>query len=327
MSSNFKDFRIETVNGKIQNVSSLCSYIKKTNIEEEDLPYLESLRNKLANDDSSVNVFVNEYPIVDSLEEKLLEYYINNYHYDMDNIIDLLEIYNHEFLNMEKIKYDGLVYLINDLDHDIDVITIKDEKVFINLVLNNLNTFIAKDINTIFNLLSTKLNRLEFVESIDPAIVEYAETFDISHKAYYAKDINGNRLFKIKNGLLVKHGDSISTLLTPSLVTREENTTKKIVNKNKKYKAFDLDDYITLRDKMLDGDMTSEEELQRFYYEVRYLINSMNKKDNILNEELDVYMENITHIYDTHPEVLTKADRRNVQAYLENKKKIYRKVA
>ncbi len=29
MSSNFKDFRIETVNGKIQNVSSLCSFNSK----------------------------------------------------------------------------------------------------------------------------------------------------------------------------------------------------------------------------------------------------------------------------------------------------------
>jgi hypothetical protein len=327
MSSNFKNFRIETIDGKIQNVSSLCSYINDTDIEEEDLPYLESLRNKLANDDQSLNKYVNEYPLVDSLEEKLLEYYINHYHYDMDNIIDLLEIYNHEFLNMEKIKYNGLVYLINDKDSDIDVIVVKHEKDFIKLVLDNLNTFIASDIDTIFELLASKLFRVEFVESIDPAIVEYANTFNISHTAYYAKDIDGNRLFKIKNGLLVKYKDDISTLLTPSLVTKEENTTKKIINKNKKYKSFDLEDFITLRDKMLNGEITSEVELQRFYYEVRYLINSMNKKDDTLNDELDIYMNNITHIYDTHPEVLTKADKRNVESYLTNKEKIYRKVS
>jgi hypothetical protein len=327
MSSNFKNFRIETIDGKIQNVSSLCSYINDTDIEEEDLPYLESLRNKLANDDQSLNKYVNEYPLVDSLEEKLLEYYINHYHYDMDNIIDLLEIYNHEFLNMEKIKYNGLVYLINDKDSDIDVIVVKHEKDFIKLVLDYLNTFIASDIDTIFELLASKLFRVEFVESIDPAIVEYANTFNISHTAYYAKDIDGNRLFKIKNGLLVKYKDDISTLLTPSLVTKEENTTKKIINKNKKYKSFDLEDFITLRDKMLNGEITSEVELQRFYYEVRYLINSMNKKDDTLNDELDIYMNNITHIYDTHPEVLTKADKRNVESYLTNKEKIYRKVS
>jgi hypothetical protein len=69
MSSNFRDFEIETVNGKIQNVSSLCSYIRSTKIEADDLPYLETLCNKLANDDSSNNMYTNEYPLVDALHE------------------------------------------------------------------------------------------------------------------------------------------------------------------------------------------------------------------------------------------------------------------
>ncbi len=74
MSSNFRDFKIESVGGKIQNVSSLCNYIKNTDIAPEDIAYLESLRNKLANDDLYKDVYTNEYPIVDVLQEKLLVY-------------------------------------------------------------------------------------------------------------------------------------------------------------------------------------------------------------------------------------------------------------
>ena len=330
MSSNFRDFEIETVDGKIQNVSSLCSYIKSTLIEPDDLPYLESLCNKLANDDNSNNQYSNEYPLVDTLHEVLLEYYIKNYGFDLDQIIDVLEVYNKAFININKKMYDEHIYILFDRYDDIDLVSVKDEKHFIDLVLANLKTFVAGSFEEIFDLMCTVLNKVEFKETVDDEINEYKETFDIDSKTYHGNDIYGHDIYKIKNGIFIKNGNELDTLVTPSLMDREEHIEHKVVSINKKYQGFDLEDFITLRDKAMSGDLEDEVEVQRFYYEVRYLINTMSKRRGLDSEEseaLDKYMESLIQIYDNHRDILTPADKRNVQNYLDNKKKYTRKLA
>lgn len=330
MSSNFRDFEIETVDGKIQNVSSLCSYIKSTQIEPDDLPYLESLCNKLANDDSSNNIYTNEYPLVDTLHEVLLEYYIKNYGFDLDQVIDVLEVYNKAFINIDKKMYDEHIYILFDRYDDMDIVPVKDEKQFIDLVLTNLKTFVAGSFEEIFELMDRTLQAVDFNETEDEQISDYKETFDIDSKTYHGVDTFKHDIYKIKNGIFIKNGSELDTLVTPTLMNREEHIEHKVVSINKKYQGFDLEDFVTLRDKAMSGDLEDEAEVQRFYYEVRYLINTMSKRDGLDSEEteaLDVYMESLIQIYDNHRDILTPADKRNVQNYLDNKKKYTRKLA
>ena len=330
MSSNFRDFEIETVDGKIQNVSSLCSYIKSTQIEPDDLPYLESLCNKLANDDSSNNIYTNEYPLVDTLHEVLLEYYIKNYGFDLDQVIDVLEVYNKAFINIDKKMYDEHIYILFDRYDDMDIVPVKDEKQFIDLVLTNLKTFVAGSFEEIFELMDRTLQAVDFNETADDEISDYKETFDIDSETYHGVDTFKHDIYKIKNGIFIKNGSELDTLVTPTLMNREEHIEHKVVSINKKYQGFDLEDFVTLRDKAMSGDLEDEAEVQRFYYEVRYLINTMSKRDGLDSEEteaLDVYMESLIQIYDNHRDILTPADKRNVQNYLDNKKKYTRKLA
>jgi hypothetical protein len=330
MSSNFRDFEIETVDGKIQNVSSLCSYIKSTLIEPDDLPYLESLCNKLANDDSSNNVYTNEYPLVDTLHEVLLEYYIKNYGFDLDQVIDVLEVYNKAFINIDKKMYDEHIYILFDRYDDMDIVPVKDEKQFIDLVLTNLKTFVAGSFEEIFELMDRTLQAVDFNETEDEQISDYKETFDIDSETYHGVDTFKHDIYKIKNGIFIKNGSELDTLVTPTLMDREEHIEHKVVSINKKYQGFDLEDFVTLRDKAMSGDLEDEAEVQRFYYEVRYLINTMSKRDGLDSEEteeLDIYMESLIQIYNNHKDILTPADKRNVQNYLDNKKKYTRKLA
>ena len=330
MSSNFRDFEIETVDGKIQNVSSLCSYIKSTQIEPDDLPYLESLCNKLANDDSSNNIYTNEYPLVDTLHEVLLEYYIKNYGFDLDQVIDVLEVYNKAFINIDKKMYDEHIYILFDRYDDMDIVPVKDEKQFIDLVLTNLKTFVAGSFEEIFELMDRTLQAVDFNETADDEISDYKETFDIDSETYHGVDTFKHDIYKIKNGIFIKNGSELDTLVTPTLMNREEHIEHKVVSINKKYQGFDLEDFVTLRDKAMSGDLEDEAEVQRFYYEVRYLINTMSKRDGLDSEEteeLDIYMESLIQIYNNHKDILTPADKRNVQNYLDNKKKYTRKLA
>ena len=330
MSSNFRDFKIETIDGKIQNVSSLCDYIRNTQIVSDDLPYLESLCNKLANDDSCNNIYTNEYPLVDALHEVLLEYYIKNYKFDVDQIIDVLEVFNKAFLNIDKKSVDDITYIIFDRYDSVDIIPLKDNKLFIDLVLTNLKTFVAGSFDEIFDLMNTVLHAVEFTETNDEDINDYAESFDIAERAYSGVDQYGNHLYRIKNGCFRKNGESIDAIVSPTFIDRKEHNEYKVVAKNKKYSGFELDDFIALRDKAMVGDLEDETEVQRFYFEVRYLINTMNKRRNQDTEEteaLDVYMNSLMTIYDNHRDLLTPADKRNVQNYLDNKKKYTRKVS
>ena len=330
MSSNFRDFEIETVHGKIQNVSSLCSYIRSTKIEADDLPYLETLCNKLANDDSSNNTYTNEYPLVDALHEVLLEYYIKNYEFDIDQIIDVLEVYNKVFINIDKKLYDDHYYILFDRYDDMDIVPVKDEKQFIDLVLNNLLVFVSGSFEEIFELMDRELGAVEFEESTDKNINDYKDTFDIDKETYKGTDIYGHVLYKIKNGIFIENDNELDTLVTPTLLDKQEHIEHKVVSINKKYQGFDFEDFITLRDKAMSGDLEDEAEVQRFYYEVRYLINTMSKRNGLDSEEteaLDVYMQSLIQIYDNHRDILTPADKRNVQNYLDNKKKYTRKVA
>ncbi len=330
MSSNFRDFTIESVGGKIQNVSSLCSFIKSTLIEEDDIPYLETLRNKLANDDNYNNSYTNEYPIVEVLNEELLKYYIKHDNCDMDYILEILEVYNKSFIYLDKIKYDGLVYLIYDQEDDIDVISVDNEKKFIDLVLTNTNTFVSKSLKEVFNLMKSSLYKIDFKETTDDIVQEYVDKFNIEYPMYSGKDQKNNKLYKVKNGLFVRHKEELTTLITPTLVEKDKHEELRVIKKNKKYASFDLNEFIDLRDRVLDSEVTDESELEKFYFQVRYLINTMSRRqdgeDIEYTDALDVYMNRLLQIYKNNPSLLSKENIINVETYLVNRDKISSKV-
>ncbi len=331
MSSNFRDFKIESVGGKIQNVSSLCSYIKNTNILPEDIAYLESLRNKLANDDLYKDVYTNEYPIVDVLQEKLLVYYITKENFELSEIISILEVYNKSFSSIDVVNHDGLTYFVFDYDTDIEVVCLNDPKRFIELVKNNANTFANKNISSAFSIMRDALYECVFKEDIDDVLSDYANRFNIDYPIYSAKDMNGNKIYKLKNGLFTKNGNELFTLITPTLVDKKDNEQMKVVNKNKKYKSFDLNEFISLRDKMLDSELVEEQDIEQLYYQVRYLINTMNRRTNGEDEEyseaLDVYMNRLAQINDIQPDMLSDADKSLLNDYNKNLQKIVTRAA
>lgn len=330
MATNYKDFHIETKDGRILNLKDLCNFVENTPITPDDLPFVQSLCNKLANDDTYSNKYVNEYPLVDVMHKVLLEYYIKEYNFDMAEVLDTLFIFNKEaFTDIDRLSFDGIIYLIYDKNNDIDVINIRDEKEFIDFVLANLRIVVSGTSEEIFKALKQSLPYLRFNVVDDSLMNNYAQRFDISDSVYFAKDINGNNIYKIKNGLFIKNGKDVSTIIEPTFLADEEKREQKVVAKNKKYKEFDLEDFITLKDKTLNGEALETDEIRRFYYEVRYLINTMGKRtreDREITKALDEYMEEINKIYLTHPDLLTDDDRNNYEDYSRNRSK-YRQAA
>ena len=219
MATNFRDFEIVSKDGRIQNIRELCNFVENTPIEPDDLSLLETLCNKLANDDYYLNNYTNEYPLVDSLHVVLLDYYIREFDFDIDQIIDILYIYNKAFDVVTKIRYDGLIYLVIDKGNDVEVFDIKNDIDFINLLStkNNIRTFVAGKIENIANLLRTKIHAIKFDKTNDGILNEYASNFDIADDVYYGKDLNDNMVYKIKNGLFLKNGKDVSLLHEPTL--------------------------------------------------------------------------------------------------------------
>ena len=328
MASNFSRLNIETIDGKIQNVSSLCDYIKSTVILEDDVGLLESLANKLANDNNRDNLYINEEPIVDVLHARLLGYYIDTYKFDMYQILDTIEVFNKKVKDIKRIKYNNLLYIVIDNKDDIDVICIKDETAFIELVKNNLDTLVKGNISDVYELLKNNLFNVSFSESNDEEISTYRDTFNIDNKIYYGKDIKNNQLYKIKNSLLVKGKDGINVLLQPTFEELDNN--HKVISAKEKYQSFDLEDFKHLSNRVLNQVEMTDDEVARFYYEVRFLINTMVKRDEHdekeLREALDTYMEPLVNIFNTSKDVLSENDQRNVIDYLGNKKKIRHKI-
>ena len=326
MASNFSKLNIETVNGKIQNVSSLCDYIKSTEVLDDDVSLLESLANKLANDNNTDNNYTNEEPLVYALHAKLLEYYINTYNFDIDQVLDTIEVFNKDFKNVRRIKYNGNFYLIYNRINDIDVICINDENKFLELVLNNLEIIVSKPNEKIYELFKNNLNAIDFIESTDEEVIEYSQTFGIDNKVYFGKDVDGNHFYKLKNAFITKNDDGINVLLNP---TFEEDNKYKVVQAKERYQSFDLEDFKHLSNRVLNQIEMTDDETARFYYEVRFLINTMIKRDEIgeteLKEALDKYMEPLVNIYNITEDVLSENDQRNVIDYLNNLKKLKHK--
>lgn len=323
MSSNFSDFRIETKDGKILNVSELCNAIKSTKIEEEDIPFLETLCNKLAYDDYRDNEYTNEYKIVDVLHEVLLKYYIDNNGLGLDEVIEVLKVYNKEFNNIHKLSFNNTYYLLFDNRDNIRLLSFKSEDDMLKNIYNNISLFIRNNIKIIFDQAFKGVKELELTISHDKDLMELNETFSLSDKVYEGKDINNNTLYNIKNGLYVKDNGELLTLYTPTL--NEFNRTDNHRIKD----GFDLDEFYILTDKFKKNEYMEKEDIDKLYYEVRYLINTMQrrKKDDELSEALDEYMKDILQIYDNYPEGLSKEDKKNVIDYRKNVKNNYRKAA
>ena len=324
MASNFNDIEIVSVKGRIQNIKEIINELNTKPILDGDVRTLESLANKLANDNICDNQFENEEALVDVLHEKLLLYYINTYNFNLEHIIDTIKVFNKKIKDINQIKYDGLLYLIADYREDIDVVSIDDEKKFIDVVSKNPSTFVKGNIKAIFNLLKNNLTSIDFNQSLDNEVKAYANTFNINYQIFYGKDQNNNRLFKIKNGLIVKTKDGLNTLLQPTFEDMEN--THKVVEVKKNYQEFDLRDFIHLRNRVLNQVEMTDDEQARFYYEVRFLINTMSRRSDLkedpMKDALGEYMNPLVNIYNTSQDVLSENDQRNVIDYLNNKKKI-----
>ena len=323
MSSNFRDFKIETKDGKILNVSELCNAIKSIKIEDEDVAYLETLCNKLAYDDYRDNEYTNEYKIVDTLHEVLLRFYIDNNDFGLDETIEVLKVYNKDFNDIHKLAYNSTYYLLFDNKDSIRVLSFKKEEDMLNIIYDNIKSFVKNNIKLIYDQTYKGIKEVEFKESHDNTLKELNETFSLSDTVYEGKDINNNTLYNIKNGLYVKDNNELLTLYTPTL--NEINS----VNTHKVKDGFDIDEFYRLTDKFKKNEYMEQEDIDKLYFEVRYLINTMQrrKKDDELSEALDEYMKDILQIYDNYPEGLSKEDKKNVIDYRKNSKNIYRKAA
>ena len=329
--TDIRDFEIETdKSGKILNIKELCNFVESTEITKDNVSYLDSLRSKLANDDRYSNKYVNEYPLVDSLNKVLLNYYINNEEldFDMEQLMDLIYVYNDVFLNINKIRYDGLIYLICDLKDDLVVFNLKSEDEFKEVVKSNIAAMVTGDIEKIINVFRQRLHAIKFDATNDKVLNNYASNFDIADNVFYGKDLNDNMIYKIKNGLFTKNGDDVSIIYGKDL-TKEDNKIYKIEKKKPKGMSFTLDEFISLRDKALNGELVSTEEIQLFYYEVKFLIDTIKNRTNssdpdsiAFSEALDEYMQEINKIYENHPDILTHEDLKNLEEYNNKKNKI-----
>ena len=185
---------------------------------------------------------------------------------------------------------------------------------------------VAGSIEEVFNLLRTKLPTIKFNPTEDSTMTKYADSFSISDEVFYGKDLNNNMIYRIKNGLFTKNNGEISILYEPDLAKEEEKKESKIISFRDRHKkvSFDINEFVELKNKALNGELTTIEEIQIFYYEVQYLIDSMHnrKKDDELNIALDDYMEQLNQIYENHPDVLTTDDLKNIEAYNNKKNKI-----
>lgn len=315
MSSNFRDLKIETKDGKILNVSSLCDAIKNTKIEDDtDLYYLETLCNKLANDDYNENLYTNEHPIVDVLHEKLLKYYINEMDFTLDDSLEILKVYNKDFNDIHKIEYNNTSYLLYDKKDDIRLLSFKSDQDLLDIIKNNTGMFVKNNIKLIFDQQYKNIKEVVFKEDNDKELLDYNETFDVGDTLYKGIDINNNNLYKIKNGLYVKDNNNLLTLFAPTLTNDELYKEKRKVN------GFDIDDFYVLSDKFKNNDYMEEDEIKRLYHEVKYLIDTMHrrKSDDELTEALNDYMDNLIKIYDNYPDGLTKDDIDNIKEYNKN---------
>ena len=323
MSSNFSDFRIETKDGKILNVSELCDAIKSTKLDEEDIPYLETLCNKLAYDDYRDNEYTNEYKIVDTLHEVLLRFYIDNNDFGLDETIEVLKVYNKDFNDIHKLAYNNTYYLLFDNKDNIRLLSFKKEQDMLNSIYNNIKLFVTSNIKILFDQSYKGIKEIDFHKSTDVDLKELNETFTLSDSIYEGKDINNNTLYNIKNGLYAKENGEILTLYTPTL--NEINN----VNTHNIKDGFDIDEFYKLTDKFKHNEYMEQEDIDKLYFEVRYLINTMQrrKQDDELTEALDEYMKDILTIYDNYPDGLSKEDRKNVIDYRKNLKNNYRKAA
>ena len=316
MSSNFSNIKIETKDGKIQNVSELCAAIKNTKIEDEDINYLEALRSKLAYDDYRDNEYTNEYQIVDTLEEVLLKHYIDVKKFDLDEVLEVLKVYNPDFNDVHKLYYKDTYYLLYDKKDDIRLLSFVKEEDMLKQIESNISSYVKNNIKLLFDQKNKKVMEIEFLETDDKDLKSYNETFNVDEHIYVGKDMNNNQLYKIKNGLYAKDNNQILTLFTPTLNEYNRISNHTVVD------GFDIDDFYILNDKFKNNEYMEQEEIDRLYYEVRYLINTMQrrKKDDELSEALDEYMEDIVKIYENYPEGLSKVDKKNVEDYLKNNK-------
>lgn len=322
MAIDFNKFNIETKNNSILNIKDLCDYIKSVNITSSDISYLESLANKLSNDDNSENLYSNEYSLVNALHEVILKYYIEHDNYDGKLVFETLKVYNKNINNIDLKNIDNHDYIIFDESNDLRILYVDSIDKIVKVSLNNLSNVVCANENDFFNIFSKVINELKFYESNNEEIKRIETDFNLNSKIYEC-NINGIYFYKIKNGLLIKNNDLINTIKEPDM-----NDENKVVDysKYRGYKNKDngiVNDFNYLRKKV---DLTNDEE-ERFFHDTSYLINTMTRRykndesDNFESNSLKEYMDSLINNYYNDRE-LSENELGLVSRYLDNLDKI-----
>lgn len=331
MAIDYNKLNIRTKDGVIQNIKELCDNIDSidiNNIDINDFNYLESLSNKLANDNNSENLYVNEELLVNHLHELLVKYYIERENYTPEFLIPIIKIYNKKLNNLELLKNNNYLYFVYQTTDDIRVLDISNQSTLANIIKYNIKTFITSSSDIVFNLINKTIPDIKFNISMNDDVINYAKTFDLNDKIYEGKDSKGNIIYKIGNGLVSDNNGTINFIYKQKSFDEQNRVVNsKIEYKKNRHKNFDIKDFNFLRDKIYNGENLEVDEEKRFNFELNYLINTMslrerrNDTDSIEYTSLEEYMEPLVERYNNNDDRLTNSDISIISKYLRNKER------
>lgn len=232
MAIDYNKLNIRTREGVIQNIKELCDYIDSIDIysmDIDDFNYIESLANKLANDNNSENLYTNEESLVDHLHKLLVKYYIEIENYTPEFLIPIIKIYNKKLYNIDLLKNEKYIYFVYQTDNDIKVIDVGNQNTLTNIIKYNIDTFIKCSGDIIFNLITKTLHDIKFNISMNDDIINYAKTFELNDKIYEGRDSKGNIIYKIGNGLVKDDNGTIN------FVYKQKNVENKVIDSKEEY--------------------------------------------------------------------------------------------
>lgn len=232
MAIDYNKLNIRTREGVIQNIKELCDYIDSIDIysmDIDDFNYIESLANKLANDNNSENLYTNEESLVDHLHKLLVKYYIEIENYTPEFLIPIIKIYNKKLYNIDLLKNEKYIYFVYQTDNDIKIIDVGNQNTLTNIIKYNIDTFIKCSGDIIFNLITKTLHDIKFNISMNDDIINYAKTFELNDKIYEGRDSKGNIIYKIGNGLVKDDNGTIN------FVYKQKNVENKVIDSKEEY--------------------------------------------------------------------------------------------
>lgn len=314
MALNYDLFNLKTKDRVILNTAQLCAYLKNATLSEYDISFLESLRNKLTNDNVNNDAYANEDDLLEAINEVLLKYYIDHSKMDKYELLDNILKFNKNLDNINIITNHNHKYLCYVHDGTNDVISIKETDDLVGIIKKNISSFVRCDSKCLFKSLSSDLFKVLFNSSKNSVVKDYASNFSISEDIYVGKDAYNEDIYRVGNGLVRIENDEIETVVLPSIVIPDDE-----INKDAKenVKNSELNEFIRLEDKYRDGNSLLPNEISFFINKLDELIEGMGNrpKDSEESIVLDDYMKNLLQVYHDNKVMLSNEDLRVIHDY------------